>query len=31
MKHIALKKGTVVKPTVSSELNSRCQVDLIDL
>ncbi|XP_076383741.1 uncharacterized protein LOC143260987 [Megalopta genalis] len=25
------KKGIVVKPMVSSELNSRCQVDLIDL
>ncbi|KAK2577745.1 hypothetical protein KPH14_012286 [Odynerus spinipes] len=31
MKHSAPKKGIVVKPIVSSELNSRCQVDLIDL
>ncbi|CAK9816188.1 KRAB-A domain-containing protein 2 [Anthophora plagiata] len=31
MKHSAPKKGIVVKPMVSSELNSRCQVDLIDL
>lgn len=31
MKHSAPKKGIVVKPLVSSELNSRCQVDLIDL
>jgi hypothetical protein len=30
-KHSAPKKGIVVKPMVSSELNSRCQVDLIDL
>jgi hypothetical protein len=31
MKYSAPKKGIVVKPMVSSELNSRCQVDLIDL
>ncbi|XP_055924454.1 KRAB-A domain-containing protein 2-like [Argiope bruennichi] len=31
MKHSAPKKGIVVKPMISSELNSRCQVDLIDL
>ncbi|GFW08317.1 KRAB-A domain-containing protein 2 [Trichonephila clavipes] len=31
MKRSALKKGIVVKPMISSELNSRCQVDLIDL
>ncbi|XP_015600310.1 KRAB-A domain-containing protein 2-like [Cephus cinctus] len=31
MKHSAPKKGIVVKPIVSSVLNSRCQVDLIDL
>lgn len=31
MKHSAPKKGIVVKPMVSSELNLRCQVDLIDL
>ncbi|XP_067140873.1 KRAB-A domain-containing protein 2-like [Centruroides vittatus] len=31
IKHSAPKKGIVVKPTISSELNSRCQVDLIDL
>lgn len=31
MKNNAPKKGIVVKPMVSSELNSRCQVDLIDL
>ncbi|XP_023288360.1 KRAB-A domain-containing protein 2 [Orussus abietinus] len=31
MKHSAPKKGIVAKPMVSSELNSRCQVDLIDL
>ncbi|GBN12165.1 KRAB-A domain-containing protein 2 [Araneus ventricosus] len=31
MKHRAPKKGIVVKPMVSSELNSKCQVDLIDL
>ncbi|GFV52570.1 KRAB-A domain-containing protein 2 [Trichonephila clavipes] len=31
MKHSALKKGIVVKPMISSELSSRCQVDLIDL
>ncbi|GFU77811.1 KRAB-A domain-containing protein 2 [Trichonephila clavipes] len=31
MKHSAPKKGIVVKPMISSELNSRCEVDLIDL
>ena len=31
MKHNAPKKGIVVKPMISSELNSRCQIDLIDL
>lgn len=31
MKHSAPKNGIVVKPMVSSELNSRCQVDLIEL
>jgi len=31
MKHIALKKGAVVKTTVSSELNSKCEFDLIHL
>ncbi|GFU12864.1 KRAB-A domain-containing protein 2 [Trichonephila clavipes] len=31
IKHGEPKKGIVVKPMISSELNSRCQVDLIDL
>ena len=31
MEHGAPKKGIVVKPMVSSGLNSRCQVDFIDL
>ncbi|GFU78453.1 KRAB-A domain-containing protein 2 [Trichonephila clavipes] len=31
MKHSAPKKGIVVKPMISSKLNSRCQIDLIDL
>ncbi|KAM4707160.1 baculoviral IAP repeat-containing protein 1-like [Discoglossus pictus] len=31
IKHSVPKKRIVVKPMVSSELNSRCQVDLIDL
>ncbi|GBN67396.1 KRAB-A domain-containing protein 2 [Araneus ventricosus] len=31
MKHSASKKGTVVKPMVNSELNSRFKVDLVDL
>jgi hypothetical protein len=28
---VKLKKGLVVKPIISSEMNSRCQVDLIDM
>ncbi|XP_035221079.1 KRAB-A domain-containing protein 2-like [Stegodyphus dumicola] len=31
IKHGAPRKGIVVKPMISSELNSGCQVDLIDL
>ena len=31
MKHSTPKKSIVVKPVVSSELNTRCQVHLIDL
>ncbi|XP_043497554.1 KRAB-A domain-containing protein 2-like [Polistes fuscatus] len=31
MKQSTPKKGIVAKPIISSELNSRCQVDLIDL
>ncbi|GFX28338.1 KRAB-A domain-containing protein 2 [Trichonephila clavipes] len=31
MKHSAHKKGIFVEPIISSELNFRCQVDLIDL
>ncbi|GFU78145.1 KRAB-A domain-containing protein 2 [Trichonephila clavipes] len=31
MKHSAPKKDVIVNPMISSELNSRCQVDLIDL
>ncbi|GFV61088.1 SCAN domain-containing protein 3 [Trichonephila clavipes] len=31
MKHSAPKKGIVAKPIISSELNSRRQIDLIDL
>ncbi|XP_023236835.1 KRAB-A domain-containing protein 2-like [Centruroides sculpturatus] len=31
MKHSAPQNGIVVKPMVSLELNSKCQVDLIDL
>lgn len=31
LKHSGPKKGIVVKPVVSSELNSRCQVGLLDL
>ncbi|XP_008186921.1 KRAB-A domain-containing protein 2-like [Acyrthosiphon pisum] len=30
-KSSTIKKGLVVKPILSSELNSRCQVDLIDM
>ncbi|CAI6354197.1 unnamed protein product [Macrosiphum euphorbiae] len=30
LKHKKIRKGLVVKPIISSEFNSRCQVDLID-
>ena len=30
-KQKTLKKGTVVKPSLHNEMNSRCQVDLIDM
>jgi hypothetical protein len=30
VKHIKIRKRLVVKPIISCELNSRCQVDLID-
>lgn len=30
-KNKSVKKGLVIKPIISSETNSRCQIDLIDM
>lgn len=31
LKKARVKKGLVIKPILSKELNSRCQIDLIDM